>query len=75
MWGKVKEEVDVGKGEQVLKAFTASAQWYKEKKAAGFGGSGCVEDTPLKGLQKLCWSVFGIHPTEIVAKMCKGVAK
>jgi hypothetical protein len=50
VWGKVKEEVDVGKGEQVLKAFTASAQWYKEKKAARFGGSGSVEDTPLKGL-------------------------
>ena len=74
MWGKPEEKVNIGKTKEVLESFTACAQWYKEKKAAGFSGCGGVEDTPLNSLQELLWCVFGIHPAKVVTKVCKGVA-
>jgi len=50
VWGKAKEKVDIREREEVLKGFTAFSQWYKQKKAAGLGGGGGIEDTPLEGL-------------------------
>jgi hypothetical protein len=58
----------------VLEGFPASAQWYKQKKSAGFGCSGSVEDTPLESLQELGWCVLRVDPTEVVAEVCECIA-
>ena len=75
MWRKAEKKVDVREGKEVLEGFTALAQWYKQKKAAGLGGGGGIEDTPLEGLQELFWGVFRVDPTKVVAKVCEGIAK